>query len=256
MLAAIALSRAAAPNRSIRYAVALFSVCLLLYAVWLSYASNNNPGASYYNFDNANGIYASGGSELASLGFSGCRFISNAWVPMIYSGYPAYSPFVLYAGNSTVQIIEQTTARFGPGAERIILDVSKNQLPVLNATYRAQEGRYPILVFNYTGVAQSVILNLNKSRLAYSGQNLSIYLPPNATCYAPLIKSSKYGGATLLPIHAGVAESGNAPVSRFASRELICDANKATGFPREFRVQIPTPANVYILKVGQHKSDD
>ncbi len=45
-----------------------------------------------------------------------------------------------------------------------------------------------------------------------------------------------------------MAESGNAPVSRFASRELICDANKATGFPREFRVQIPTPANGVQLK--------
>jgi hypothetical protein len=185
VLAAVALSKAAAPNHVIRYAVAILSVGLLLYAVWLSYASNSNPTSSYYNFDSANGIYINGGSELATLGFSGCRFISNAWVPMIYSGYPAYSPFVLYAGNSTVQILEQTAARLGPGVKGIILDVSKNQFAVTNATYREQEARYPILVFSYTGVAQSFILNLNSSRLAYFGQNFSVYLPQNVTCYNP-----------------------------------------------------------------------
>ena len=40
-----------------------------------------------------------------------------------------------------------------------------------------------------------------------------------------------------------MAESGNAPVLSFKHQELISDANKATGFLREFRVQIPTLAN-------------
>ncbi len=33
-----------------------------------------------------------------------------------------------------------------------------------------------------------------------------------------------------------------------AFQELICDANRQTGFPREFWVQIPTPANVDPMK--------
>ena len=183
VLAAVALNNVASVNRNIKYAIAVISICLLVYALWLAYASNNNAGTAYYNSDNANSIYVSAGSALGSVGFGGCKFISNAWIPMVYSGYNAYSPFVLYAGNGTVQIIQQTTAKFGPGVENFVLSMARGQLQVLNASYRAQEERYPIVVFWYTGVPSSLILNLNTSRPAYTSQNLSVYLPQNATCY-------------------------------------------------------------------------
>jgi hypothetical protein len=183
VLTAIALTKASGINPNIKYAIAIFSVCLLVYALWLSYASNNNPGAAYYNYENSNGIYVHSEYDLASIGFGGCRFVSNAWIPMIYSGSNAYSPFVLYAGNGTVQIVQQTTAKFGGAVENLSLRMARGQLQVLNSSYREEEARYPIVVFNYTGVPPSLILNLNVSRLAYSSQNVSIYLPPNATCY-------------------------------------------------------------------------
>jgi len=35
----------------------------------------------------------------------------------------------------------------------------------------------------WTGVPKSFIINLNQSKLVYDDQNVSIYLPRNASCY-------------------------------------------------------------------------
>jgi hypothetical protein len=185
---ALVLSRAVKRAPPLKYLVALGAIIVLAYALYATYAVNNNPAVAYYNFDNHDGIYAHAGEALGSLNFSGCRFVSNAWVPMVYAGYDAYSPFILYTSAVITPIVEHLLAgnALNPTngtINTIIGTVTPHNSTLSYAAYVKEEKEYPIVVFRYTGVPSSFIINLNESRLAYIDQNFSIYMPQNASCY-------------------------------------------------------------------------
>ncbi|MDE1855477.1 MAG: hypothetical protein KGH57_04135 [Candidatus Micrarchaeota archaeon] len=159
--AALLLSDAFKRSQAIKYGVALAAIVALASTVCAAYYFAASPKASYYNYDNANSIYAHAYGVLSGLGLGGCRFVTNAWVPMVYAGYDAYSPFVIYdSQNATLAPLEGYGAR-----------------------YVGEQKRYPILLFNYTGVSRSFVLDLNGSRVAYQEQDLTVYLPQNINCY-------------------------------------------------------------------------
>jgi hypothetical protein len=161
------VGKMALTDKRLKYAVAICFVGALLLSSYISYLLFSIPQVDYYNVNNGNGIYTQAYSELAGLGFGNCRFVSNAWIPMIYSGYGAYSPFIIYPSNTITPIVDKLLANEG----------------INNLTYLTQQYEYPIIVFKYIGVQKSLIINLNQSSLAYSSQNFSVYLPQNARCY-------------------------------------------------------------------------
>ncbi|MDE1856903.1 MAG: hypothetical protein KGH98_02345 [Candidatus Micrarchaeota archaeon] len=152
-----------------RYAVAAAMSVALLASLFYTYSTSNTVPVAYYNPDFNASIYSHAYSELAGLGFAGCRFVSNAWVPMVYAGYDAYSPFIAYGNGALTPIAERLLNSSGNG--------------VNYTDYLKEELSYPIVVFAHIGVPESEILNLNSSRLAYSDANMSIYLPTDAGCY-------------------------------------------------------------------------
>lgn len=154
-------------NPLLKYLVALLGLAIMAGALLYIYTVSNTPAVAYYNPNNSTGIYYDANSALGSLGFANCRFISNAWVPMLYSGYDAYSPFIVYPSPTITPIVGKLLAAKG----------------IAYSTYVQQEEQYPIIVFKYLGVPESTIVNLNQSMLAYAGRNFSIYLPMNASCY-------------------------------------------------------------------------
>lgn len=170
----------------IKYFVAVIAIVILAYAAYSTYIYNNNPAVIYYSAGNTNSIYVHAGSELASLGYGNCRFVSNAWVLMIYSGYDAYSPFILYSSNTISPVVQKITDTTGISSNNVnsVSQIYRPHNSTLNyTTYLNEEREYPIVVLKYTGVPSSLIVNLNSSRLVYQDQNISIYLPENASCY-------------------------------------------------------------------------
>jgi hypothetical protein len=167
MLSAVALFLSGITKiRMLGYCVACVAIFLLLCMLYLIYVPSNPATAAYYNPNGTNGALASANVTLASLGYGNCRSISNAWVLMIYAGHDSYSPFVIYDNKE------------GPVPADLSAIGTENLTGVTGWFY-------PIIVFKYIGVSNSVILNLNNSRLAYSSANFSIYLPKNAGCYLP-----------------------------------------------------------------------
>ena len=180
--AALVMEAAVEKKEKLKYLISLLAILLLAYALYNTYVSLNNPSGIYYNSNNLESIYVHAGTVIGGLGFGECRFISNAWVPMIYAGYDSYSPFILYNSNGTTFIVNQTLGKLGIPTKGWIDDIMK-QYFAHNVTYAAQEARYPILIFDHTGVPISTVPGLNHTRQVYSDQNMSVYLPANATCY-------------------------------------------------------------------------
>ncbi len=165
--ATMLLSTAAKKAAWVRYAAAILSIIVLGCCAYLILVQSSNWPTAYYNPLKTNTLYSQAGAELSTLGFNGCRFISNAWVPMIYDGYDSYSPFILYTNSSITPFI-----------------VHLSQAEGLNYTaYLTEQREYPIIAFKYIGVQNSFILNINQSEVAYSSANFTIYLPENAACY-------------------------------------------------------------------------
>lgn len=173
----------------LKYLIALAVIAALVYVLYSVYTTNHgNTAVIYYNSANNDTIYTHAGDELSNLGLGGCRFVSNAWVPMIYSGYDAYSPFILYTSNIITPIVKHILNKTGLNytngeVNGIIQTYGPHNLTTNYTTYAHEEERYPILIFKWTGVSTSFVLNLNGSRLAYDDQNVSIYLPRNSSCY-------------------------------------------------------------------------
>jgi hypothetical protein len=165
--AALLLNTATQKIPKLKYYVAASMAAVLICTIYAAYANASVFSVAYYNPDSASNIYTHAWSELNALGYGNCRFISNAWVPMLYSGYDAYSPFIVYS-NSTIT----------PIVMRLVADRGGNY-----PQYVDQELQYPIIAFKYLGVEESLIVNINRSRLAYSDGNVSIYLPQNVNCY-------------------------------------------------------------------------
>lgn len=159
----------------IKYSIVIAAIAILGCVLYMTYTTNNNPSVVYYNYNNANSIYVHAGSELGSLGYGGCRFISNVWIPMLYSGYNAYSPLTVYYGKLVVSTLAKVHNTTGT-------NVTNYEIESYNQTV-LQQLRYPIVAFKYDGVPLSFIDNLNQSSIAYNDNNISIYLPQNVTCY-------------------------------------------------------------------------
>lgn len=177
------------PNgQMLKYVVAIAAIAMLCYALYYTYATNNIPSVAYYNPDNPNTVYSHAWNELDSMGFGDCRFVSNAWVPMIYSGYDAYSPFILYTSGVITPIVKHILNSTGLNPTNstvngLIAKYGPHNSTINYTAYADEEERYPIVVFRWSGVPPSFITNLNGSTLAYADQNISIYLPKNASCY-------------------------------------------------------------------------
>jgi hypothetical protein len=165
--AAMILGRAVGKSNMLKYSIAAGSIVLLLSSLYIINVTQNTAKVAYYNPDNAGGIYAQAYGSLSALGFGNCRFITNAWVPMLYRGYDAYSPFIAYQ-NQEISPMASSAA---------------NEAGINYTTYTQGVEHYPIIAFKYVGVQSSLILNINESRLAYSGNNFTVYMPQNATCY-------------------------------------------------------------------------
>ncbi len=149
LASALIMDRAVQKYRSLRYLAAALAIAVLLgYAIYSLYVYNTAQ-LRYYNPGSNNSVYAHAGDVLQGLGFGSCRFVSNAWIPMLYAGYDAYSPFILY-----------------PDMEQL---------------------GYPIIIFNYVGVpvnqTAGLAAELNGSRQAYKDSNITVYLPNGARCY-------------------------------------------------------------------------
>lgn len=172
----------------LKYVVAIGTIAILAYALYSTYVTNNAPAIAYYNPTSNNNIYQHAENELSIMGFGDCRFVSNAWVPMIYSGYDSYSPFILYTSNVITPIVKHILDTTGlnntnASVNGIIERYGPHNSTVNYTTYAKEEESYPIVVLKWTGVPKSFIINLNQSKLVYDDQNVSIYLPRNASCY-------------------------------------------------------------------------
>ncbi len=145
---AVIMGRAVLTVYKVKYAAAAFAIAVLLgYLVYSSFILNTAQ-LKYYNPGNKASIYAYSENVLSSFGFNNCRVVSNAWIPMLYSGYDAYSPYIFYGDM--------------------------------------EQEHYPVVVFNYTGVSMGstrYLPLLKNDTKAYSGANFTIYLPKEASCY-------------------------------------------------------------------------
>jgi hypothetical protein len=165
--ASLILNSAARKMENLRYLAVVLALAMLLILVYSSYVTGSSASLMYNNPNNSNGIYSHAATELAALGFGGCRFISNSWIEMLYIGHDAYSPFSAYPSPTITPDVERVAAAEG-----------------INYTRYAQGVlEYPIIVFKYSGVDKSFIANLNQSKLVYNDANISIYLPQGAICY-------------------------------------------------------------------------
>jgi|GEM_PF-6019389 hypothetical protein len=162
----------------LKYAIALTAIAILIYGLYSAFLLGNNAGVAYYNIDK-NGLYVHAGNVMDSLGFENCRFISNAWVPMIYTGYAAYSPFILYTNKITIPTVSNTLNEYGINYTKS----SDNIVPTNYTEYIKEQMGYPILFFKNTGVPGSFIPDLNSSRQVYQDNNFTVYLPENASCF-------------------------------------------------------------------------
>ena len=165
--AGMLLSKISGKFMWLRYAAASLSIIALLCCIYLISSQASTPTAMYYNPLLSNTVYSHAAAALSSLGFGNCRFVSNAWVPMVYDGYDAYSPFILYTNNAISPFIANLTASEGAAM----------------GDYQSGQDKYPIIAFKYIGVQKSFILNINQSREAYTDGNFTVYLPMNASCY-------------------------------------------------------------------------
>ena len=170
--AAILLNRASEKMPNLKYCISVLAIILLIYIIYSAYSTGNTQKMAYYNTWSSNNIYYDAWSQLNALGYGNCRFISNAWVPMLYSRYDAYSPFIIYPSPTITPIVQNLVSSSGGNYTQ----------------YMEQEESYPIIAFKYIGVEESFIVNIDSSRLAYNNSSFSIYLPNNSTCYTDVIK--------------------------------------------------------------------
>ena len=170
VLLMVALFYNSVPERS-RYKlsriVALAAIAILAVNLYYTYATTNVPTVRYYNPNAQGNVFQNATSELGALGFANCRFVSNAWVEMLYLHYPAYSPFTLYTSGVITPMVEHLAAQQG-------LHYSQ---------YVKSQEEYPIVVIDNAGVSQSLILNLGNSTMVYNRSDIQIYLPKNTSCY-------------------------------------------------------------------------
>ncbi len=160
----MALSNASVALPNSRYAIAALSLFMMLAFAVFMYSFVTSPQISYYNPGSENSIYANAASRMGQYGFADCRFISNAWVYMIYAGYDAYSPFIINKNASSSSLIENASN--------------------LNSTFFvSHQNEYPMLIFNYTGVDRNRISVLSSYDVVYANRNFSIYVPREAKCF-------------------------------------------------------------------------
>ena len=143
LIVAYALSPAVRGDERLRLALLGFGV--LTFAAVILAACYFPGNAARYNYNNPDSVYSNASAALGRLGYGGCRVVSNAWVPLLYSGVDAYSPFA--------------------------------------SPEHYDAATYPIVVFNNTGVSPSEIRNLGSSDVIYGGQDFYILAPKNVTCY-------------------------------------------------------------------------
>jgi hypothetical protein len=186
LIVAYALSPTVKGDEKLKLALLFFGVLAFAAAVLAAcYFAGNS--AAHYNYDNPDSIYSNASAALGRLGYGGCRAVSNAWLPLLYAGIDAYSPFASQeyynASVSKVSALTNSTGGSAPGSvlESILsytLDtVNQNSFP------RYDSDTYPIVVFRYTGVSPGKILNLNSSSVLYYGPDFYILAPKNVTCY-------------------------------------------------------------------------
>jgi hypothetical protein len=184
--AAMILNYVIKQKQILKYVIAICVIILLLYVLYATYVKYNTIAVAYYNPDNPNSIYVHAGNTLGMLGFAQCRFISNTWVPMIYSGYYAYPPtqyIYAKANPQSVRFTNNTILNYISNTANNIIQEWNPNYSAIYKSYLQEQERYPILIFNYDGVPASLVINLNSSKLVYADQNISIYLPQNVTCY-------------------------------------------------------------------------
>ena len=172
----------------LRYAVPTAGLAVLLFVAYSTYSAGNNGAVMYYNPSSPVNIYAAAGTALQGVGFGSCRFVSNAWIPMIYSGYDAYSPFIMYSNKVitplTQRLLDQTGLQNSGISVNSIIESETYRNITAYDEYILEESQYPIVVFNHTGVSASFIVNLDSSKQVYWNQNFTIYVPNNASCYS------------------------------------------------------------------------
>ena len=155
--------------RNLEYYVAIAAIIVLIIAVCYTYVTSNTAIVEYYNANNQNNVYVQAYSQLSSLGFAGCRFISNAWIPMLYQHMNAYSPFIRYSSKTITPMVTALLEQQG-----------------INYTILTNEqAKYPIVIIDGAGVSPTLIIGIKNFTLAYNSSYIQIYLPTNATCYPP-----------------------------------------------------------------------
>ncbi len=151
--------------------IAVAAIMVLVVGLYYTYITSSTSVVEYYNSNSPNNVYTQAYSELSLLGFGGCRFISNAWIPMLYQHMNAYSPFIRYSSKTITPIVIRLLAHHG-----------------INYTeFTEEQARYPIVVIEGAGVSPSLIIGLKNSTLSYNTSYIQIYLPKNVTCYAPTL---------------------------------------------------------------------
>jgi hypothetical protein len=133
----------------VRYIVSAFAVSVLAAMLVYVMTFGNTAHTRYYAPGGANSIYAYAHGILEGLGYGNCRIVSNAWILMLYSGYDAYSPYIMYADG--------------------------------------EQARYPAVVFQEVGVQANttpLYSRLRDMKIAYSDSSLTVYVPSNVSCYS------------------------------------------------------------------------
>ena len=186
LIAAYALNPTVKGDERLKLALLCFGV-LAFAATVLATCYFAGNGAAQYNYDNPDSIYSNASAALGRLGYGDYRVVSNAWLPLLYSGVNAYSPFAspeYY--NASVSRVSSLINSTGGGATGSVLEnilgytlntANQNSFP------RYDSDTYPILVFKHTGVSQDEILNLNSSSVLYDGPDFYVLAPKNVTCY-------------------------------------------------------------------------
>jgi hypothetical protein len=147
--------------------IAIIAIAILCVGLAYTYITSNTAIVKYYNPNNPDNIYQAAYGQLSNLGFENCRFITNAWVPMLYQQMSAYSPFVRYSSSVITPIVAHLSNASGIGY----------------ANFSNNFAKYPIIVIQNAGVPEQFIIGLKNSTLKYNSGYIQIYLPKNATCY-------------------------------------------------------------------------